>query len=141
MIKRQKAILRFLDGRMIKGYLSAFSPADDSVLIEDERQTAHSVLTKELKGIFFVKSFVGDKHYKEKKIFRGSPSSGKKVLLKFQDGESMMGYVEGDVPWEKSFFLESKKKMGFFLRPVDTESNNIRIFVVATSISDLSFLG
>ena len=141
MIKREKAILRFLDGRMIKGHLDVFSPADNSVLVEDEFKTRHRVHIKELKGIFFVRSFEGDSHHKEKKIFRGSSSGGKKVLLKFLDGESMMGYVEGDVPWEKSFFLESNKKMGFFLRPVDTESNNIKVFVVTSSVSDLSFLG
>lgn len=30
--------------------------------------------------------------------------------MKFKDGESLTGYIEGEVPWEKGFFLESGKK-------------------------------
>ena len=140
-MEHEKVILRFLDRRMIKGYLDDFSPSQRSVSVEDESSKRHNIDIKELKGIFFVKSFEGDKRYKEKKSFGGTQQAGKRIFVRFKDGESMIGYVEGDVPWKKGFFLESEKKTGFFLIPVDNASNNMKVFVVATSIDDVTVIG
>jgi hypothetical protein len=140
-MEREKAIVRFLDNRLIKGYVDNFSPFDKIVAIEDETFTRQNVDMKELKGIFFVKTFGGDKHRKEKKAFRGTRQTGQRVFVRFKDGESMIGHIEGDIPWRKGFFLGPKKSTGFFLKPVDSESNNIKIFVVATSIDDMTTIG
>lgn len=140
MGNRQKAILRFLDRRLIKGYLEDFSPSDDLVTLEDESSRRVTVNIAELKGIFFVKTFTGNRHHREKKSFRGA-RSGKRVFVRFKDGESMMGHIDGDVPWAKGFFLESMKSNGFFLMPVDHESNNIKVFVVAAAVADVATIG
>ncbi|HAM52290.1 MAG TPA: hypothetical protein DCP92_16945 [Nitrospiraceae bacterium] len=140
-MEREKVILRFLDKRIIKGYLDEFSPSQRSVSIEDESSKRHNVDTEELKAIFFVRSFEGDKRYKEKKSFRGTQQTGKRVFVRFKDGEAMIGYIEGDIPWKKGFFLEAEKKTGFFLRPVDGASNNMKVFVIATSIDDVTVVG
>jgi len=50
-------------------------------------------------------------------------------------------YIEGGVPWEKGFFLEPQKGPGFFLIPVDHNSNNIKVFVVASSVWDVTVMG
>ncbi|MGD0885848.1 MAG: hypothetical protein ABSA46_13445 [Thermodesulfovibrionales bacterium] len=140
-MERKKAILRFLDGRLIKGFVDNVSQSDKVVSIEDESSRRHNVDMKELKGIFFVKTFGGDKRRKEKKAFRGTRQTGQRVFVRFKDGESMIGHIEGDIPWRKGFFLGPKKSTGFFLKPVDSESNNIKIFVVATSIDDMTTIG
>ncbi len=137
MVERQKVILRFIDGRLMKGYSSDFSTSADFVSIEDESSNTQTVWNNELKAIFFVKTFEGDKRYSEKKSFTQAPSSGKKVFVRFKDGESMIGYLEGNVPWEKGFFLETKKG-GFFLIPVDNKSNNIKVFVISSSVQDVT---
>lgn len=138
----EKVILRFLDKRMVKGYLEKlFSPSDNTISIKGDDSKRINVGIDELKGIFFVKSFTGDKGYREKKRFAGVPLNSKKVFVRFKDGETMVGYIEGDIPWEKGFFLESKKSNGFFLMPVDAESNNKKIFVVAGSIDDVTVIG
>ncbi len=140
-MNRQKAILRLLDGRLIKGYMDNFSPSDGYVFIEDTSSNVHEVSVDELKAIFFVRSFEGDKGRSERKSFAGTARQGKRVFVRFKDGESMMGYTEGDVPWQKGFFLEAKKGKGFFLAPVDSESNNIKVFVVAAAVRDVTMVG
>lgn len=136
----EKVILRFLDKRLVKGHLERFSPSDHIITIKADDAQRLEVDIEQLKGIFFVKSFGGDSGRKEKKSFEGVPYDGKKVFVRFKDGESMVGYVEGEVPWEKGFFLHAKKNSGFFLRPVDVGSNNTKIFVVAKSIDDVTVI-
>ena len=138
---RQRVILRCLDGRLIRGSIGDFSAADEVVDLEDESSQVQKFRVNELKAIFFVRTFEGKPEYSERKSFRDPVSLGKRVFVKFKDGESMTGYIEGGVPWEKGFFLESSKGPGFFLIPVDSESNNIKVFVVASSVWDVTVMG
>lgn len=140
-MERQKVIVRFLDGRLLKGYVADFSPSSDSVSVEGESSERQKIGFDELKAIFFVRTFEGDKSHTEKKSFIKPIPLGKRVFVKFKDGESMMGYIEGGIPWEKGFFLEPNKGSGFFLIPVDDESNNIKVFVVAASVWDVTVMG
>jgi hypothetical protein len=136
----QKAILRFLDGRMLKGFIRDFTLADNYVYIEDESSEKQKIKLKELKAIFFVKDFLGNSGYREKKSFSGARPAGKRLFIRFKDGEHMTGFLDGDTPWEKGFFLEKKEK-GFFFIPVDGDSNNVRIFVVTSSLQDVTQMG
>lgn len=139
-MERQKIIARLVDGRMIRGYIHDFSPLDDFVTVEGESSGTERIGTKELKAIFFVRTFEGNRDRSEKKAFAEMPQ-GKRVFVKFKDGEYMTGYVEGEFPWGKGFFLEHKKEKGFFLVPVDGESNNIKVFVIASSVWDVTAMG
>ena len=138
---RQRVIVRCLDGRPLRGYIDTFSVSDETVFLEDESSGKQTLRVSDLKAIFFVKTFEGKPEYSEKKSFRDPVSMGKRVFVKFKDGESMSGYIEGGVPWEKGFFLEPRKGPGFFLIPVDSESNNIKVFVVASSVWDVTVMG
>lgn len=137
----QKAILRFLDGRILKGLIKDFTLADEHVFIEDESSETQKIKLRELKAIFFVKRFEGNREYREKKSFAGVRRAGKRLFIRFKDGEQMTGFLEGDTPWDKGFFLDSKKNSGFFLRPVDEDSNNIKVFVVTSSLQDVTQMG
>lgn len=141
MMDRQKVVLRFIDGRLVKGHLDDFSPRADRILIEEESGATQRFGVDELKAIFFVRTFEGDKARSEKKSFEKENPPGKRVFVKFKDGESMVGYVEGGVPWEKGFFLESAKGKGFFLIPVDDQSNNTKVFVIAQSVWEVTVMG
>lgn len=136
-----KVVARFNDGRIIKGYLKDFSANKDFILIEGlERKKKHKIPVEELKALFFVKTFEGDSEYKEKKAYGLRKSAGRKVFVRFNDGESLVGFVEGELPWKKGFFLSKSEadNKGFFLVPVDEETNNIKIFVVGSSIKDIT---
>jgi hypothetical protein len=133
----QKVVLRFLDGRIIRGYIGDFSPTNNHISIVDERLNKQDVQLNELKAVFYVKSFEGNKHYYDKKSFTKTGQKGKKILVRFKDGERLIGYLEGDVPWQRGFFLESKKG-GFFIIPSDDQINNIKAFVVSTSVTNVT---
>lgn len=141
MKENQRAILRFLDGSMLKGLIKDFTLADDSVYIEDESSEKQKIKLKQLKAIFFVRKFEGNKEHREKKSFSGSKRTGKRLFVKFKDGEQMTGYLEGETPWDKGFFLDLKKSSGFFLIPVDQDSNNIKVFVVTSALQDVTQMG
>mgnify|MGYP001614504703 CR=1 FL=1 len=141
MDENQRVILRFLDGKMMKGIVKDLKLIDDHLFIEDESSQQLKVRLKELKAIFFVKSFDGNRSYNEKKNFAGTPPASKRVFVKFKDGETMVGFIEGDMPWEKGFFLESIKEKGFHLIPVDEDSNNTKILVITTAVKDVAMIG
>lgn len=136
-----KAVLRFNDGRLMKGYLESFS-ADQPVVKIQAAETGKeiSVNINELKAIFFVRSFEGKRGYHEKKIYGISRPRGHRVFIKFTDGEGLVGFLEGDVPWDKGFFLSKQDRTlkGFYLLPVDLDSNNIKVFVIASSVKDVT---
>lgn len=139
--ENQRAILRFQDGSMRKGLIKDFTLADDYVYIEDESSEKQKIKLKQLKAIFFVRKFEGNKEHREKKSFSGTRRTGKRLFVKFKDGEQMTGYLEGNTPWDKGFFLDLKKSSGFFLIPVDQDSNNIKVFVVTSAVQDVTQMG
>jgi hypothetical protein len=131
-----KVILHFLDGRVVKGYTQDFNQTRASFHFQinsPDNSSDKSMLieVKDLKALFFVKTFEGDKEYNERKGFiPGDRSQGRKVEVTFIDGEIIQGSTVGYDP----------QRPGFFLLPVDQRSNNIRIFVATTAVANLHFL-
>ena len=83
----------------------------------------------DLKAIYFVKSFEGNSAYK--KIYTiDRVGFGKKITVKFKDGENIIGYTQGF----------SQKREGFFVFPADPQSNNERIYVVKASTTGVNFI-
>ena len=141
MDSSQKAVLRFNNGTTLKGYIRDFNPIHDKVNLEEAKTgSTLSVKVDELKAIFFIKSFEGDSSHKEKKLYGTSKTKGHRLYIKFNDGESLVGFLEGDVPWERGFFLSKHDKdlKGFFILPVDLDSNNLKVFVIASSVKDVT---
>lgn len=141
MSDNQKVILRFVDGKMLKGFVRDLKLAEDHLFIEDESSHQLKVRLKELKAIFFVRRFEGDRTYQEKKTFAGTPPNSKRVFVKFRDGENMMGFIEGELPWERGFFLESMKEKGFYIVPVDEGSNNVKVLIITSAVQDVAMIG
>ena len=136
-----KVVLRFTGGKLLKGYLQEFSPESPEILFKKMYgKKTQNIPALRLKAIFFVKTFEGNSKHKEKKIYGLRQSKGKKIFVKFIDDESMVGYLQGNVPWNKGFFLSKpdKGKEGFFLVQVDEDSNNIKVFVVYSSVKDIT---
>jgi len=130
-----KIIVRYADGRIIKGYCQDFFPNKPSfhislALPESSNETVE-VFLKDLKALFFVRDFLGDAKYKEQKIFPdGVKISGRKVEVTFRDGEVMIGSTLGYEP----------KRPGFFLFPSDSHCNNLRVFVVSQAVSKVEYI-
>lgn len=119
-----KVVVHFLDGRVSKGVTLDFVPNKESFHLSDatdERKVA-KIATKELKAVFFVKTFAGDPAYAAV-----APSGdlikapGRKLRVTFLDGEVVHGTAAAYTPGRE----------GFFLIPADPRDNNERIYVFA----------
>lgn len=138
---QERSVVRFNDGSILKGYLRVFSPdIDEVVLREVKTDEVRTLRVADMKAVFFVKSFEGDFDYREKKSYGIRKPTGNRVFVKFKDGERLVGFLDGKVPWEKGFFLSRKENdgKGFFLLPVDEDTNNIKVFVISSSVDDVT---
>ena len=66
-----KVVVRYSDGRILKGYTQNFSPNKATFHIRPHRvevpDQLQQVSINDLKGVFFVRDFTGDPNYKEGK--------------------------------------------------------------------------
>ena len=128
-------IARFRDGRMKKGYSQDFFPNKPlfhlQVQSEDASAEPEELRVNQLKAVFFVKDFEGNPGYQERKSFvEGDKSTGRRVEVIFEDDEVLQGSVLG----------YNAQQAGFFLFPVDSKSNNDRVFVVNASVKNIKYL-
>jgi hypothetical protein len=90
------------------------------------------VFVKDLKAIFLVRDFVGNPQYVERKRYiNGEKPSGRRLEVTFRDGELIVGSTLG----------YDRNRPGFFVLPADPNSNNVRIFVVASAVKQVRQLG
>jgi len=140
-VGNERSVVRLNDGSLLKGYLKDFSPRVEAIVLEEaETGKFHTFKTGEMKAVFFVKSFEGDIDYRDRKSYGVRKPVGNRVFVKFKDGERLVGFVDGKVPWEKGFFLSKKENegKGFFLLPADEDTNNIKVFVISSSVDDVT---
>ena len=120
-------VARYLDGRTLKGVTRDFSPNRAMFHINPQDGSAPVELRfRQLKALFFVNSLEGDPARQEVRGFVHGPvetQQGKKVAVRFRDGEFICGYT---LSW-------SPDREGFFMFPADVHSNNQRIFVITGS--------
>jgi hypothetical protein len=129
-----KVVVRYRDGRVIKGSTQDFFPNRDRFHLfaaDKPSGEAIEVLMKGLKAIFMVRDFIGEPLYKEqKKYVEGEKPSGKKVEVTFIDGEVLVGSTLGYDP----------NRQGFFIFPADPKSNNIRVYVVSSVVKKVRYI-
>ena len=133
-MERVKVVVRYSDGRLIKGSTQDFLPNKERfhlIPADNPSGGAIEVSMNDLKAIFMVRDFVGDPLYKErKKYIEGEKPSGRKVEVTFIDGEVLVGSTLGYDP----------KRQGFFIFPADPKSNNIRVYVVSSVVKKVHYL-
>ncbi len=125
--ERNSVVVHFKDGTIIKGFTHDFLAERPLFHLHVERGpetgTVKEIKVAELKAIFFTKTLEGNSDYREKKRFEEIESTtyhGIKIRVEFKDGEIMRGMSLG----------YNKNKKGFFIIPVDPDSNNDRVYVV-----------
>ena len=128
-----KVVVAYLDGRRSKGFVLNFSALRETFCLFPEESSSHdeglNVVIKDLKAIFFVKDFAGHPEYHES--YEVPPSAhGRKIEVKFADGETIIGLTEGYNP----------QKPGFFVFPPDPKGNNMRVFVVTKNARSVRML-
>jgi uncharacterized protein DUF6982 len=120
-------VARYTDGRALKGVTRDFSPNRAMFHIDPQDGSAPIELRfRQLKALFFVHSLEGDPARQDVRGFVHGPvetQQGKKIAVRFRDGEFICGYT---LSW-------SPDREGFFMFPADVHSNNQRIYVITTS--------
>jgi len=124
-----KVVAHFRDGRVVKGATMNFSPARDRFHLTTPDGKTAEVMLKELKAVFFVKSFAGNRAYREKKSFASGQVMGRKIRCEFADGEVIAGTTQA----------YDATRVGFFIVPPDPISNNARVFVISSATKSVSF--
>jgi hypothetical protein len=122
-----RLVVRYADGRLLKGYGREFTASSGSVQVWPTPQSPVSeritVPLSYVKAVFFVRDFAGDPSYVECAT-EDALQRGRRVEVTFLDGETLVGttlnYTENGV--------------GFFIHPVDPRSNNARIFIASSAI-------
>lgn len=127
----EKVIVRFKDGTTLPGFGDNFMPGDEEILVQDLEDHLHSVLLKEVKLVCFVRAFASDFDRSHapagRLIYQAVP--GRTVDITFRDGEKLRGITT----------LQNKPKGGFFLTPLNPNSNNIHVFVNSDEILSFRF--
>ncbi len=131
---RNRIVLHFQDKRMLKGYTHDFTPLREKFHLvseqEEDKGNVYEIRCSDLKAVFFVKTLQGDREHVEKKSFDDVDAAGLrglKVKVEFPDGEIIRG----------TSFGYSKSRKGFFIVPIDPDSNNERIYVVVDVLRDV----
>ena len=130
-----KVVVRFADGRVLKGTAADFFPGKDlfhvSPVGDPEGHGTVAVRVAELKAVFFVKDFAGNPEYRERlEPDALHPALGRRIKVVFDDGEVVEGTTTGYQP----------TRPGFFVEPADPGSNNERCYVVAAATRKVSLL-
>ena len=126
-----RLVARFRDGRILKGYGRNFTPSRGHVQIEavpDGPAVARIVVRlAHLKALFFVHEFDGLKS--DAGLVPNTQARGRPIVVTFFDGEVMIGTT----------LNYSAAGPGFFMSPVDAQTNNQRLFVVSSAVQRVEF--
>src|SRR5262245_33780386 len=133
-----KVVAHFKDGRVVKGHTRDFSPARDSFTLQPYVGEVGPVpvFLDDLKAVFHVRTFDGNPAHPRQRAEVGTIAEprfakvmdqGRRVALQFIDGERLWGYAE---------MLEGEDR-GFFFFPTDPGDNNLRVYVVKSSLREM----
>jgi hypothetical protein len=124
-----KVVARFKNGTIKKGTTSDFFPNKILFRLKLLNEEVLDIKIEELKAIYFVKDFQGNKNNKDMYI-DVVIGGGREIQVTFMDGEILIGYTQGYSP----------NRSGFFVVPADLQNNNDRIFVINSATEKVSFL-
>jgi hypothetical protein len=126
-------VARYRDGRIIKGITYDFGPKKRGFHVNslgEDVGRVSEVLFSELKAVFFVKSLEGRKgppSLKEPLEERSEPAGPIRVKITFFDGETLVGTTHG----------YAAEREGFFVVPLEKDSNNLRVFVISGAVKEV----
>ncbi len=127
-----KVVVHLKDGRIHKGVTQDFDPsqAEFYLLPAEGGGIPMKIVLEDMKAMFYVRDYMGNRHFTASRRHPGEVESSRKVIIRFHDGEELWGTKEN----------VSDEGPGFFFYPTDREDNNIRIFVIRSSLSGMEIV-
>ena len=126
-----RLVIHFQSGKTLACWGDNFMPLEEEIMVKDQDDRIQRVVLKEVKVVCFVKAFATDSRTTHKPpvqlLFQAVP--GRKVKLLFKDGEKMEGVSS----------LNERPVRGFFVTPLNPNSNNIHIFVNPSFLKSVEF--
>lgn len=126
----KKIVARYRDGRVIKGTSLDVDPGKTRFHVRTAEGSTLEVDMNDLKALFFVRSLEGDPKRNDRATpVENDPRSRGATLVElgFADGETIVGMTIGWPP----------RRPFFFVNPVDPDSNNVRILVNRSAVTDM----
>lgn len=127
-------VARYRDGKIIRGVTHDFGPQKKVFhvsTVEKHGRTVdgkvYEISLSELKAVFFVKSLEGRQGPPSLKGLLEEKTEAPgliKMRIIFLDGEILVGTTHGYTP----------EREGFFVAPLEQDSNNLRIFVISSAV-------
>ena len=131
MTELNRVVAHFTDGKLLKGTTQDFFPNRTRFHLQPAQGGLPvEIRCRSLKALFFVKDFAGNPTRRDLRGFLSSPgetAQGKKIAVRFKDGELLCGYSLTYMP----------DREGFFMFPSDSGSNNLRIYVVMAATAEV----
>jgi hypothetical protein len=121
-VEQNRIVVKFKDHTVLKGKTNDFFPNRIKFHLELLDGSIKEIKVEDIKAIFFVKDFEGNKNHKDS-YNDAMSSAGIKTKVKFKDGEIIYGYTLG----------YSADRPGFYMTPADLGGNNVRIFIVKSA--------
>jgi hypothetical protein len=127
----EPVVVHYKDGRTLRGFGENFLPADRDILVRSLEGAVVTVPLSDVKVVCFVRSHATDGLSRHRHpaalLFQGVP--GRRVVVLFKDGERLEGIAA----------ITETPKSGFFLTPLNPESNNLQVFVNPDGVASLQF--
>ena len=126
----KQIVVHMKDATIHKGITQDFDPSAESfhLLPAEGGGVPMTVSLEAMKALFYVRDYVGNRDFVSRKQFDDAQRAGRRAILTFNDGEEIWGTLgegaDADGP-------------GFFFFPVDENDNNIRIFVIRSSLKQM----
>jgi hypothetical protein len=129
----QRVVVRFVDGKLLRGYSNNFHPDSAHLHLSPEVHCADGerlfVPIARLKAVFFVRNLAGNAEHVDSNVFDHTPRA-RKVEVTFRDDEVITGSTLNYKP----------QAQGFYLMPANSRGNNLRVYVVLAAVRHLRFL-
>jgi hypothetical protein len=126
-----KVVVHMRDGSIHKGITHDFRQEADvfHLLPAEGGGIPMRIPLKGMKALFYVKDYMGNRDFESRKAFELSKREGRKAIVTFLDGETIWGIAP----------TYDAKAAGFDFYPTDPEDNNLRIFVINSSVKSIEF--
>jgi len=127
----RKIVVHTQKGSIHKGVTHDFEPGASKfhLLPAEGGGVPIELSVSELKALFYVKDYIGNRHFVARKAFDEGHWEGRRAVVTFSDGEEIWGTLaEG---------ADDEDGAGFYFIPADKEDNNVRIFVVRSAMKEL----